>query len=124
MGKGKLPADALKYAFRAALSNLTHIDLYENSGLCHDLYGKHNSCHAYIKATGAERMMVAGTLATSILERFGIVSASCKILGRRNPYSQVRAMFNALAKHENIDEIAKGRGKRYLTLRWHYENQI
>ena len=33
-------------------------------------------------------------------------------------------MFNALKQHENIDEFAKDRGKRYLTLKWLYENNI
>ena len=124
MGKGKTQADALKYAFRAALANLTHIDLYDNFGLAHDVYGKHNSCHAYIRATPENRLMVASPFARAILNRFGISSASCKLVGRRNPYSQVRAIFNAIAKHENIDEFAKDRGQRYLTLRWLYQNKI
>jgi hypothetical protein len=29
-----------------------------------------------------------------------------------------RAIFNALDKHQNIDEVAKDRGKRYLDLKF------
>lgn len=117
-GKGSTPALAVEAAFRASLKNLTHIDLYENKALAHDCYGKHNSCIAKIVATAPSRMVIASPFADAILTSFGIGSASVKLLGRRNPYSMVHAMFNALGKHENIDEFAKRRGKRYLTLKW------
>jgi small subunit ribosomal protein S5 len=122
--KGKSVDEAVSAAFRDALRNLTFIDLYDNFGLAHDLYGKHNACHAYIRATPRARLMVASPFAQSILESFGISSCSCKLVGRRNPYSMARAIFKALEKHENIDEFAKARGKRYLTLRWAYENRM
>ena len=124
MGKGQTPPDAINAAFRSALRNLTHIDLFDNYGLAHDLHGKHNSCHAYIKATPRSRMMVASPFASAILTRFGISSASVKIVGRRDPYAQVRAVFNAIGKHENIDEFARDRGQRYLDLRWVYDAKV
>ena len=68
--------------------------------------------------------MVASPFATAVLTRFGIGSASVKLIGRRDPYAMVRAMFNALKQHENIDEFAKDRGKRYLTLKWLYDNNM
>lgn len=118
MGKGKDPKTAIEAAFRDGLRNLLHLDLYDNFGLAHDVYGKHNSCHAYIRATPRSRTLVASNLAEEILTRFGIGSASCRILGRRTPYAQVRAVFNALGKHGNLDEYARATGDRYLTLQW------
>lgn len=112
------------YFFRAALRNVQHIDLYENYGLAHDLHGYHNSCHAYIRATPKTRNMVASSFAEAILTRFGISSASCKLVGRRDPYAMVNAIFKALGQHENIDEFAKDRGKRYITLKWAYNNGV
>ncbi len=109
---------------RSALRNLIHIDLYENYGLAHDLHGKHNSCQAYIRATPRSRVMVASDFASSVLLRFGIGSASVKLVGRRDPYSMVLALFDALSKHQNIDEFAKARGKRYLTLKWAQDNGL
>lgn len=117
-GKGKTAALAVEAAFRAALKNLVHIDLYENTGLAHDCFGKHNSCKAYVRATPPSRLPIASPFAEAVLNAFGIGSASVKLVGRRNPYSMVNALFNALSKHENIDEYAKRRGKRYLTLKW------
>ncbi len=118
MGKADSPALAVDAAFRDATRNLVHIDLFDNYGLAHDLHGKHNSCQAYIRATPKSRAMVGSPFARAILTRFGISSASCKVVGRRDPYAMCRAIFNAISKHENIDEFAKQRGQRYLTLRW------
>lgn len=123
-GKGKTPALAVEAAFRAALKNMTYIDLYENAGLAHDCFGQHNSCRAYITATPPSRLAVASPFAEAVLNAFGIGSASVKLIGRRNPYSMVNALFNALGKHENIDEYAKRRGKRYLTLKWLKDQKV
>jgi small subunit ribosomal protein S5 len=124
MGKGADADVALKNAFKAALRKLIYIDLYENAALAHDLKGKHNGCIVYIRAAPKARDMVASPLATSIFNSFGIVSCSAKIVGNRHPYSMVMAIFNALSKHKNIDEIAKDRGTRYLTLKWMYDNGL
>lgn len=123
-GKGKTAALAVEAAFRAALKNLVHIDLYENTGLAHDCFGKHNSCKAYVRATPPSRLPIASPFAEAVLSAFGVGSASVKLVGRRNPYSMVNALFNALSKHENIDEYAKRRGKRYLTLKWLKDHNV
>jgi len=103
---------------------MTHIDLFDNFGLAHDLHGKHNSCHAYIRATPRSRAIVGSPFATAVLTRFGISSASVKLVGRRDPYAMVRALFDAIRQHENVDEFAKDRGKRYLSLRWAYDQKL
>lgn len=100
------------------------IDLYDNFGLAHDLHGRHNSCHAYIRATPRSRAIVGSPFATAVLTRFGVGSASVKLVGRRDPYAMVRALFNAIKQHENVDEFAKDRGKRYLSLRWAYDQNL
>lgn len=43
-------------------------------------------------------------------------NAQCKMIGRRNKYSMIYAFFDALAKHQGIESIARGRGKRILSL--------
>eukprot|EP01034_Spumella_vulgaris_P021583 gene21583-27621_t len=124
MGKGATGADALNNAFRAALRELVHLDLFDNFGLAHDCHGKHNSCQAYIRATPRARDFVGSQFAYEILTRFGVGSASVKLNGRRDPYAMVNAIFNAIVKHENIDEFSKDRGKRYLSLKWAYDNSV
>jgi small subunit ribosomal protein S5 len=124
VGKAQSPAEAVQVAFREALRNLVHVDLYDNFGLAHDLYGKHNNCRAYIRATPVSRNMVGSSLSCAILERMGVASASVKLVGRRDPYAQVRSIFAALKTHENIDEFARDRGQRYMTLKWAYDNKV
>jgi small subunit ribosomal protein S5 len=139
IGKGSSPVVAVNNAFRlvrlfsffpfdilgrAALRNLIHIDLYDNCALAHDLFGKHNSCHAYIKATPASRMMVASPFVETLLELVGITSASVSLVGKRDPYCRTIAIFNALRKHQNLDEYAKARGKRYLSEKWLREKGV
>ena len=106
------------------MKNVFFVDLFDNYGFAHDLMGKHNSCRVYIRATPRERAMVGSPLSRAILTRFGVASASVKIVGRRDPYAVCRAFSYALQNHENIDETARDRGLRYLTLRWIYDNKI
>jgi ribosomal protein S5 len=109
---------------RAAQRNLIHIDLYDNFGLAHDCFGKYNGCYVYITATPASREIVGSYMAREILHRMGIGSCSVKIIGNRNPYAVVNAITKALSQHKNIDELAKMRGKRYLTLRWAHDHSM
>ena len=37
---------------------------------------------------------------------------------------QVIAMFKAIEKHRNIDEFAKARGYRYMTVKWAMEHNM
>lgn len=106
------------------MGNIIHVDLYENFGFAHDLHGKFNSCHCYIRATGRDRDVRGSAFADEVLTRFGVASYSCKFVGRRDPYAMINALFKALQGHENIDEFAKDRGKRYLTLKWAYNNKV
>ncbi len=106
------------------MRNIFFIDLYDNAGLAHDLYGRHNDCHCYVRATPVGRPFVGSTLVMEIFNRFGIASASVKLAGRRDPYAVCRAITYALKKHKNLDEMARERGKRYLTLKWVYDNKV
>ncbi len=100
------------------------MDLYENTAFAHDLKGRENNCYVYIRATPKERQMIASPLARAIFNSMGITSCSCKIVGRRQPYAMIRAIFKALNNHKNLDEIAKERGMRYLTLKWMYDHGL
>ena len=68
--------------------------------------------------------MVANPLMREMLNAFGVVSCSVKVVGRRQPYAMVRAFFKALVAHRNLDDIAKERGARYLTLKWMHDRGL
>lgn len=118
MGKAKTSPESLTAGFRDALKNVQFIEPHNGSLLAHDVEGIHNNCKVYIRAVPLEHGIVAGPAVKAVLARFGIAAASAKAVGRRNPYSVVRATFDALSKHESLDDIAKKRGKRYLTLEY------
>ena len=62
-----------------------------------------NQVHIYRRQPGAG--LTAGKVIETILEGFGIADATAKSYGKRNPYSVVRATFNALLEHESIQEV-------------------
>jgi ribosomal protein S5 len=69
-------------------------------------------------------MMVASPFVETLLELVGITSASVTLVGKRDPYCRTIAIFNALRKHQNLDEYAKARGKRYLSEKWLREKGV
>ncbi|CAM9563093.1 unnamed protein product [Discosporangium mesarthrocarpum] len=118
VGKSSSPAQAVVIASRKAkmLRNLIYVDRYKQTSLVHDVVGKHNSCKAYIWARPPGYGMRASGIVRDILYNIGITDAGAKLVGNRNRYSMVRAIFNALSQHEGIQTTAMKRGKRILSL--------
>ncbi|CAM9507386.1 unnamed protein product [Scytosiphon promiscuus] len=118
IGKADSPAVAVTEASRKAklLPNLVYVERYKQASLCQDLVGKHNGSKVYIWSRPPGSGMRAGKLSREILYNMGITDGACKMIGRRNKYSMIYAMFDALAKHRGIESIARGRGKRILSL--------
>lgn len=116
VGKAENVEDAIGKSFRAAKKNLIVVDRYFDRALYHDLYGKHNGCSVFIYARPVGAELKAGRITEAILKSAGITDCTVRIEGRQNPYSVVLATFNALARHRGIAEVARGRGRRILTL--------
>ncbi|CAM9198991.1 unnamed protein product [Laminaria digitata] len=118
IGKAISPAEAITEASRKAklLPNLVYVERYKQASLCQDLVGKHNGSKVYIWSRSPGSGMRAGKLSRDILYNMGITDGACKMIGRRNKYSMIYAFFDALAKHQGIESIARGRGKRILSL--------
>ena len=51
-----------------------------------------------------------------ILRVFGVESGEARSVGRRNPYSVVRAVFDAMSKHVGVEEVARKRGRRLISV--------
>ncbi|CAM9606810.1 unnamed protein product [Ascophyllum nodosum] len=118
IGKSANPAEAITEASRKAklLPNLIYVERYKQACLCHDVVGKHNGSKVLIWSRPPGHGMRAGKLSRDILYNMGITDGACKIIGRRNKYSMIYAFFDALAKHRGVESIARGRGKRILSL--------
>ncbi|CAN0114254.1 unnamed protein product, partial [Ectocarpus sp. 12 AP-2014] len=97
IGKADTPAVAITEASRKAklLHNLVYVERYKQASLCQDLVGKHNGSKVYIWSRPPGSGMRAGKLSRDILYNMGITDGACKIIGRRNKYSMIYAMFDA-----------------------------
>jgi ribosomal protein S5 len=51
-----------------------------------------------------------------ILRVIGVECGEAKSVGRRNPYSVVRAIFHAISKHEGVEELSRKRGRRLISV--------
>ena len=117
-GVGKAPSmeEAQIRAYRAAKKNLIHVDLYRNRCVTTALYGKHNNCRIYIQAGQPGRPHKEGRMINDILRVIGVECGEAKSVGRRNPYSVVRAIFHAISKHEGVEELSRKRGRRLISV--------
>lgn len=116
VGKGDTPEEAKIRAFRDARKNLIHLDLFRGRCVTQALYGKHNACRIVIQAGNPRRPNMEGRMVNDIIRCFGIECGEAKSIGKRNPYSLVRAIFDALSKHQGVEEIARKRGRRLITM--------
>lgn len=116
MGKGDTQEEAKIRAFREAFKNLIHLDLYRGRCITTPLHGRHNSCHVYIQAGNPLKPNKEGRMVNDILRLFGVECGEARSVGRRNPYSLIRAIFDALKQHEGVEEIARKRGRRLISL--------
>lgn len=116
VGKASEPKEATEAASRMCKRNIFFVDAYNNSGLTTDLVGKHNSCIVRLRSTPPNRGLKGHPLIRDILLYFGITDCSAKSHGNRNIYNVVYATFKAIMKHRSIEEIARARGKRFLSL--------
>ncbi|KAM3575568.1 hypothetical protein VYU27_002560 [Nannochloropsis oceanica] len=117
-GVGKAPSmeEAQIRAYRAAKKNLIHVDLYRNRCVTTALYGKHNNCRIYIQAGHPGRPHKEGRMINDILRVLGVECGEARSVGRRNPYSVVRAIFHAISKHEGVEELSRKRGRRLISV--------
>lgn len=116
IGKGASAEEAKVRAYRAAKRNLIHVDLYRNRCITTPLYGKHNNCRIYIQAGHPGKHHKEGRMINDILRVFGVESGEARSVGRRNPYSVVRAVFDAMSKHVGVEEVARKRGRRLISV--------
>ena len=51
-----------------------------------------------------------------VCEAFGVTDISGEVMGKRNVYSQLQALFDAFSKHKSYEDDAWGRGRRVRDL--------
>ena len=116
IGKALSPNEAIIKAGKHCKRNVFYVDRYLNSGVTHDLAGRHNSCKVQIRAVTPDYGLHGHPLICEILKFSGISDASTKSHGNRKPYNVVYATFKALMTQESLEEVALKRGKKLINM--------
>jgi ribosomal protein S5 len=115
-GKGEDSEASLIRAKINAERDMIAIDRYEGRTIYHPLHGKHNGTRVMMRPTRRGTGVHTGDLLYLVCECFGVEDVVGKMMGGRNPYSQIQAIFSAFQKHSSYEENAWGRGRRVRDL--------
>jgi small subunit ribosomal protein S5 len=106
VGKGASPPDAILRGTKLAMKNFTFVDRFDDRTLFHEVRGKWNSSTLFLRPAPQGKGLTVSDTVACVLDCFGITDVVSKTHGQRNPYTVIKATFNALAKHETAEEIA------------------
>lgn len=110
VGKGASVPDAILRGTKLAMKNFTYIDRFNERTLFHEVRGKWNSCTLFLRPAPQGKGLTVSDTVACVLDCFGITDVVSKTHGQRNPYTVIKATFDALAKHETAEEIAMKTG--------------
>ena len=96
--------------------NLVYLDLYRGNTIVHPLVGQHNGCKVSIQGGNPARPSRPGRKVNDILACLGVECGEARSVGNRNPYSLVRAIFDALQKHRGLQELSRATGRRLISV--------
>ncbi|KAJ0394073.1 hypothetical protein P43SY_010112 [Pythium insidiosum] len=106
VGKGASVPEAILRGTKLAMKNFTFIDRFDDRTLYHEVRGKWNSCTLFMRPAPMGKGLTVSDTVACVLDCFGITDVVSKCHGQRNPYTVIRATFDALSKHETAEEIA------------------
>ena len=112
MGKGKskeVPA-AVQKAMEEARRNMHKVSL-KNGTIHHNVTGHHGAANVQMAPAPKGTGIIAGGPMRAVFEVMGITDIVAKSHGSSNPYTMVRATFDALIKSTTAAEVAAKRGK-------------
>ncbi len=101
---------AVERATKRAMQECIHIDRFDDRTLFHEVRGKWNSCELFIRPSKFGMGSTVSDTVGCALYCFGITDVVSKCYGQRNPYTVMKATFDALRKHETAEEIAMKTG--------------
>ncbi|CAI5726751.1 unnamed protein product [Hyaloperonospora brassicae] len=116
VGKGSSPPLAIERGTKLALKRFTYIDRFDDRTLYHEVRGKWNSCTLFLRPTPKDKGLTVSDTVACVLDCFGITDVVSKTHGQRNPFTVVKATFDALAKHETAEEKALRTGHSLVEL--------
>lgn len=115
-GSGDSPWKTWDKAKEDLRKNILDVSLIEGRTIHDDLVGKFNRTRVLLFNRPRGFGMRAGKLVGTICQASGILDLSSKVVGRRNPFTVVRATFDALAQAKTFRQIALDTGLNYYEM--------
>ncbi|KAG7383481.1 28S ribosomal protein S5, mitochondrial [Phytophthora pseudosyringae] len=116
VGKGSSPPIAIQRGTKLAMKRFTYIDRFDNRTLYHEVRGKWNSSTLFLRPAPKDKGLTVSDTVACVLDCFGITDIVSKTHGQRNPFTVVKATFDALSKHETAEEMALRTGHSLVEL--------
>ncbi|KAE9317502.1 hypothetical protein PF008_g18727 [Phytophthora fragariae] len=116
VGKGSSPPIAIERGTKLAMKRFTYVDRFDDRTLYHEVRGKWNSSTLFLRPAPKDKGLTVSDTVACVLDCFGITDIVSKTHGQRNPFTVVKATFDALSKHETAEEMALRTGHSLVEL--------
>lgn len=103
--KGPTVPVALQKAYEKCFQNLHYVERHEEHTIAHAIQTTYKKTKVYLWPAGTTTGMKAGRTVQTILHLAGFKNVKSKVIGSRNPYNTVKALFKALNAIETPKDV-------------------
>ncbi|XP_058206731.1 uncharacterized protein LOC131320152 [Rhododendron vialii] len=109
--KGPAVPIALQKAYEKCFQNLHYVEQHEEHTIAHAVQTSYKKTKVYLWPASTATGMKAGRTVQTILHLAGFKNVKSKVVGSRNPYNTVKALFKALNAIETPKDVQEKFGR-------------
>ncbi|XP_068652283.1 uncharacterized protein [Aristolochia californica] len=109
--KGPAVPIALQKAYEKCFQNLHYVDRHEEHTIAHAIQTNYKKTKLYLWPAPTRTGMKASRTVETILYLAGFKNVKSKVIGSRNPYNTVKAVFKALTSIETPKDVQEKFGR-------------